>query len=663
MQLAPSVRLPPGGCPPPTPGGCRLRRVALAAAGRMVGDVLLGRPGDVITWAPDEYVTRAHAPLTATQAGRPQPERFLYLLGCVKEGCGTGAGAWRAIRCQLQCDTSSGAAATGNSRDASTAREPAANSRAAAELGDAFGAAATDDWGTAGAAEDWGAAGAGDWGVGGADGASAGPTEGLDFGDLNAALDALGSRPQGSDRGGKPRPASAEPAAERQTAPTSAAPPRPAAAAEAPVLPGFVLCAEAEAALPAGSTARRQTEEAHLRHLLQRYEQEEQGQVEAAAPLGSGSAAAAAIACLPEPEGGAESWAGEGYEEDATDSRRASDAAQLKFFKRLGRCPDQCVRYSFGGEPLWPGRAPPVAQPCARCGGPRVFELQLMTPAIPYLEESADWLAEQGGAEGAGRVLRPPAGWDWLTVAALTCRGSCGPGAAGTEGGGGGCYAEEQVELAQNAWLRAFVSSDQFFSSCPKCSSRASQRDCCLNLWAMNAQIEACSVCAIDHNADTLIQVRRSSYHDVVKMADISRLTDIAGIQPYTINGSKVVFLRRRPQPRPPKGAVGNSTCTICTRHLQDVSLFCSLQCKLDALAGVKHVSLRPPADAAARASAASSAGAARSDSTRSGGPGTPPHPLSLRAAMDTGSDSDAMSESTSSGSRRKAPPARAHFD
>ena len=61
----------------------------------------------------------------------------------------------------------------------------------------------------------------------------------------------------------------------------------------------------------------------------------------------------------------------------------------------------------------------------------------------------------------------------------------------------------------------------------------------------------------------------------------------------YTINSSKVIFLRRRPQLRPPKGAVGASLCTVCSRHLQDVSLYCSLQCKLDCLAGVRHVSLR----------------------------------------------------------------------
>ena len=69
------------------------------------------------------------------------------------------------------------------------------------------------------------------------------------------------------------------------------------------------------------------------------------------------------------------------------------------------------------------------------------------------------------------------------------------------------------------------------------------------------------------------------------------------------------MFLRRRPQPRPPKGAVGASLCTVCSRHLQDVSAFCSLQCKLDADAGTGPVCLRalaggPPLHHAARADA-----------------------------------------------------------
>lgn len=108
----------------------------------------------------------------------------------------------------------------------------------------------------------------------------------------------------------------------------------------------------------------------------------------------------------------------------------------------------------------------------------------------------------------------------------------------------------------------------------------------------------------------------------------------------YTINSSKVIFLRRRPQPRPPKGAVGASLCTVCSRHLQDVSHFCSLQCKLDGQAGVKHVNLRRLAPSAV---AANSSGSSGRSST--GAPETPSHleslwQLDVAAAA---SDSDCM--------------------
>ncbi len=61
-------------------------------------------------------------------------------------------------------------------------------------------------------------------------------------------------------------------------------------------------------------------------------------------------------------------------------------------------------------------------------------------------------------------------------------------------------------------------------------------------------------------------------------------------VQNYVINGSKVFFLKRRPQPRPPKGAVGASQCIVCCRHLQDVNLYCSMQCMLDGESGAVNV-------------------------------------------------------------------------
>ena len=192
------------------------------------------------------------------------------------------------------------------------------------------------------------------------------PAGALNFDDLNAALDAMSTQPSTHNLaagGSKARATGggggvSAPAAARAAEPSEQAFPPPAKLAgtgQAPALPGFVLCAEVEGSQPnkrGSARQRREEEEAHLQQLLQQYERMEQG----AAASGSGAtgaalaaAAAAAGACLPEAaEAGAETWAGEGYEADAVlhwDARRASDAAQIKFLKRLARGPDQCARY------------------------------------------------------------------------------------------------------------------------------------------------------------------------------------------------------------------------------------------------------------------------------------------------------------------------------
>jgi hypothetical protein len=129
------------------------------------------------------------------------------------------------------------------------------------------------------------------------------------------------------------------------------------------------------------------------------------------------------------------------------------------------------------------------------------------------------------------------------------------------------------------------------------------------------------------------IQVRRSSYHDVVKVADIIKVVNISQIQSYVINGSKVLFLKRRPQPRPPKGAVGASQCVVCARHLQDVNLYCSLQCRMDGENGIvlddAHMHMMM--------------------TSRNGGPDTPLAHSAVRRGFSqysSGSDSDYQGES-----------------
>ncbi|KAG1681100.1 hypothetical protein FOA52_015540 [Chlamydomonas sp. UWO 241] len=140
--------------------------------------------------------------------------------------------------------------------------------------------------------------------------------------------------------------------------------------------------------------------------------------------------------------------------EDATGADRAHYAA---WAARVAPCPGQCLRYCFSeaASPLCPSPAgiPDAASipPCGRCGGPRVFEFQVMPQLLNYL----------GADEDDERAL------DFGTIAVYSCKASCavhaatdagdttdrgaaGGGAAGEGGSTGGgsavsAYAEEYV--------------------------------------------------------------------------------------------------------------------------------------------------------------------------------------------------------------------------
>ncbi|XP_015891012.3 protein RGF1 INDUCIBLE TRANSCRIPTION FACTOR 1 [Ziziphus jujuba] len=141
-----------------------------------------------------------------------------------------------------------------------------------------------------------------------------------------------------------------------------------------------------------------------------------------------------------------------------------------------------------------------------------------------------------------------------------------------------GCSGD-MVEMSMKpAWLEGLM-AETFFGGCGVHENRRKNEK---NVFCLHCCLSICPHCLPSHSSHPLLQVRRYVYHDVVRLGDLEKLIDCSYIQPYTINGAKVIFLNQRPQSRTCKGSA--NICFTCDRILQEPFHFCSLACKVDHL-------------------------------------------------------------------------------
>jgi len=152
--------------------------------------------------------------------------------------------------------------------------------------------------------------------------------------------------------------------------------------------------------------------------------------------------------------------------------------------------------------------------------------------------------------------------------------------------------ATQQGYCPSQEWLYRLVTFPAYFTPCRTCcsGSRTPKREQLMTHFEIQAPYRVyCSHCPeyTVRGGAGLLQVRRSSFKNVVNANDIVRFgADTTGVQHYTLNSNKVIYLSREQMPdkKSNSATVPPSMCVVDGRAMMDKSSqYCSLKCKMQA--------------------------------------------------------------------------------
>uniref|UniRef100_A0A7N2QX00 PLATZ transcription factor family protein n=1 Tax=Quercus lobata TaxID=97700 RepID=A0A7N2QX00_QUELO len=131
-------------------------------------------------------------------------------------------------------------------------------------------------------------------------------------------------------------------------------------------------------------------------------------------------------------------------------------------------------------------------------------------------------------------------------------------------------------------WLKALL-GESFFEKCK--SHRVCRLKSGCNRYCLDCMDGAlCSISIKDHEDHHIVQIRKSTNQEVIRVCDFQKILDLTGIKRGIINGDKVVFLRKHIK-RKAQFIISEedftNKCEACWCRIPVPFFFCSLSCRM----------------------------------------------------------------------------------